>query len=76
MRVSGSGALWTMSYSYDGVVWVSAVSFTQAITPNAVSVFGGSDVDHTARVDYFFNTASPINPEDGGVRLIRWSSMR
>ena len=37
------------------------------MTVNAVSVYAGSsqDTSHTAIVDYFFNTASPIIPEDG-----------
>lgn len=68
MRVSRAGDLWTMRYSYDGQAWTDAISFTQAMTATGLSVYGGnSGVANTARIDYLFNTAAPISPQDGGL---------
>jgi len=69
MRVKREGDLWTQFYSYDEVSWTPSVSFTHPLTVTAVGAFvgndGGSSPAHTAYIDYFFNTASPIVPEDG-----------
>ena len=55
-----------MSYSFDGTSWVTALTFGQPMSVNHLSVYAGNDAGtaHTAVVDYFFNTASPIFPED------------
>ena len=72
MRVERAGDDWTQSYSYDGVNWTVAVSFTHQIAVTKVGLFVGNfKADdnapaHTAVIDYFFNIASPIVPEDGG----------
>ncbi len=71
LRVKKTGFLWTESYSYNGTSWTSSGSFTQALTVRQagpfVSNFGLNGVipAFTARIDYFFNTSSPIVPEDG-----------
>ncbi|NLI80094.1 MAG: hypothetical protein GX443_00180 [Deltaproteobacteria bacterium] len=71
MRVKREGNLWTQSYSTNGVDWTTSGSFTQAIQVSAVGPFvgnhgtGGVVPAYTALVDYFFNTAQPIAPEDG-----------
>ncbi|MEO1505529.1 MAG: Ig-like domain-containing protein, partial [Pseudomonadota bacterium] len=68
LRVSRSGDVWTYSYSADGQVWNVAGSFTQALTVTEVGPFAGSTNSaggYAAQVDYFFNTASRIDPEDG-----------
>ena len=74
LRVKRQGAAWTGYFSTDGVAWVSAVSFSNTLTVAAVGPFAGnhgipvsSTPAFTALVDYFFNSASPISPEDGGV---------
>jgi len=69
LRVGREGDWWTVEYSADGTVWVTATAFTQPMTVAAVGVFAGSGADtaHTATVDYFFDTASPVEPEDGGL---------
>ncbi|MFC1889604.1 DUF1349 domain-containing protein, partial [Thermodesulfobacteriota bacterium] len=71
LRVRREGNLWTVLYSYDGVSWTLANTFTQAMTVTAVGVYTGnpSGTPQTALVDYFFNTASPIDPEDGGEEI-------
>ena len=71
MRMSRAGDQWTVRYSYDGQAWIDAVTFSQAMTVTSVSVYGGnSGVEHTSTIDYFFNTAAPISPEDGGLSVV------
>jgi len=74
MRVKREGDLWTQSYSYDGVTWTSSISFTHPLSvvwggTYAGNASGTSSPAHTAHIDYFFNTASPIDPEDGGTAV-------
>ena len=58
MRVQRQGDTWTLRYSYDGFNWLTAVSFTNAMTVARVGVFGGnfdfgnSAPAHTALIDY------------------------
>jgi regulation of enolase protein 1 (concanavalin A-like superfamily) len=72
MRVGRSFNTWTVDYSLDGSSWTTATAFTQSMTVAAVGVFAGNGVDtaHTAVVDYFFDTASPIEPEDAGLLAV------
>jgi uncharacterized repeat protein (TIGR02543 family) len=72
MRVGRDGDEWAHSYSYDGLDWSDPLTFTHELTVTAVGVYGANFANegqtppaHTALVDYFFNTASPIVPEDG-----------
>jgi len=73
LRVARVGNQWTQWYSVDGVTWVQAVSFTHTLAVGTAGVFAGnagsSPPQHTAIVDYFFNTASPISPEDANVPI-------
>lgn len=75
MRLGRSGNTWTQEYSFDGVTWVNNATFDHTLTVARGGVYGGN-VDpapgepdtspaFTAIVDYFFNTASRIDPEDG-----------
>jgi regulation of enolase protein 1 (concanavalin A-like superfamily) len=71
MRVSRVGDLWTQSYSYDGLAWNVANQFTYVITVSNVGFFAGNEPGtnspaHTAIVDYFWASSSPIVPEDVG----------
>jgi hypothetical protein len=54
-------------YSLDGSSFVSGISFSQSMTTNAISVYAGnwSGVDQTVLIDYAFDVANPIVPEDG-----------
>lgn len=68
MRVRRQGDVWEQWYSYDGQNWLLSGAFGRAIEVATVGVFAGNSLQnpaHTALVDYFFNTASPIVPEDG-----------
>lgn len=73
LRVTRAGTLWGFSSSNDGETWFSAGSFNHAMVVTKSGVFGANHgatsgnnaPPHTAIVDYFFNTAAPIQPEDG-----------
>jgi hypothetical protein len=68
MRVTRSGDTWTYDWSLDGTAWTTAASFTDVLTVTEVGVFAGNAGSgapaHTALVDYVFDTAAPIVPED------------
>ncbi len=68
MRVTRSGDLWTVKYSYNGTSWSTGGSFNAALTVTSAGPFvgneGSSPPTYTGSIDYFFNTASPIDPED------------
>lgn len=69
MRLKRTGDTWTLSYSYDGSNWTVGTSFDYDIVVNQVGFYGGNALGtdspvHTAQVDYFFNTDSPVTPED------------
>lgn len=68
LRVVRSGNTWTVSHSQNGNSWINDGSFSHFLDVNQVGVFAGnagnSPPAHTAVVDYFFNMASPISPED------------
>jgi regulation of enolase protein 1 (concanavalin A-like superfamily) len=70
LRVKRTGSTWLFTYSRDGVTFVTAGSFTFAMTVAKVGPYAGNAGSPppawTATVDYFFNTAAPITPEDGG----------
>ncbi len=72
LRVSRGGDTWTLGYSLDGQTWHTAASFDEPLAVGAVGVYAADSADdgatppgHQAVVDYFFNTASPLVPEDG-----------
>jgi|GEM_PF-553146 len=66
MRITRQGDLWTLSYSYEGQTWNPAVAFTHPMNVSAIGPFAGNlGPGLNAVIDYFFNTAAPIEPEDG-----------
>ena len=73
-RLERLGDLWTFEYSTDdGQNWIVGVSFTSQINLAMVGIYAGNDSfsgidspEYTAIIDYVFNLASPIDPEDGG----------
>ena len=72
MRVMRAGDQWTVSHSFDGTNWTLETPFTNALSvtgigPYAGNAIGGGSPAHTASIDYFFNTDSPIDPEDSCV---------
>lgn len=61
--------LWRVSYSFDGIDWISGAKFelTHPLSVAKVGVFAGNagpNPAFKAHVDYFFNRAFPIAPED------------
>lgn len=71
LMVRRQGNAWRVWYGYDGENWTTIGSFKHQINVTAAGVFAGSNFrnndqapGYTAVVDYFFNTASPIVPED------------
>jgi len=72
LRVKRTGDSFARYFYLDGQ-WkaTNQAAYTMAITPLQVGVFagaaggGGTAPGHTAVVDYFFNAAIPIIPEDG-----------
>jgi regulation of enolase protein 1 (concanavalin A-like superfamily) len=68
MRITRAGNTWIQSYSFDGASWTTSASFARTLVVGEVGVFAGnagaSPPAHTAVIDYFFNTAAPIVPED------------
>lgn len=74
LRVAREGDTWTEFYSFDGINWNISGVFTQAITATAVGIHAGNAGTlpaHTAIVDYFYNTAAPIVPEDARDSTLR-----
>lgn len=71
LRISRSGDQWTLALSTDGASWSTVTSYNFAMIVTSVGAFvgnaGASAPAYTGIVDYIFNTASPIIPEDGGV---------
>ncbi|CAG1005754.1 partial Endoglucanase C, partial [Methanosarcinales archaeon] len=68
MKVNRTGSQWKQSYSYDGINWIPGASFSQALTVNSIGPFvgnaGSPTPAFTGLIDYFFNTKSPVMPED------------
>ena len=71
MKVNRTGNNWKQSYSYDGTNWIPAANFNHTLTVTSVGPFVGNTGDpvttspaFTGLFDYFFNTKSPIVPED------------
>ncbi len=68
MRVTRVGDMWTQAWSLDGLNWDSLPSLYAPIVVSAVGPLAANPTTTgcTAVVDYFFNTAAPISPEDFG----------
>jgi regulation of enolase protein 1 (concanavalin A-like superfamily) len=68
MRITRDGHTWTQEYSFNGRIWTPGAEFDFPMVVNQVGVFAGNagdDPAHIVRIDYFFNMAAPIDPEDG-----------
>lgn len=68
MRVKRIGNSWTQSYSFDGVNWTAAASFSRAMDTNSVAIFagnaGGNPPAFTALVDHFHIAEGALPIED------------
>ncbi|MGA9115310.1 MAG: immunoglobulin domain-containing protein [Bacteroidota bacterium] len=73
LRVRRSGNQWTQSYSADGTTWLTGGTFTHTLTVTSAGLFAGNSGSPSppldALFDYFFLTAMPVVPEDGGVAV-------
>ena len=72
LKVTRNGNSWVLLHSANGTTWSFGSSFTHPLAVSSVGVFAGnssSNPAHTAKVDYFFNVASPISPEDNARKL-------
>ena len=74
LRVKRAGNEWMQSYSYDGTNWKTAATFNHTLIVTSAGPFVGNQgvpennsPAFTGLIDYFFNTSSPIVPEDGGI---------
>jgi regulation of enolase protein 1 (concanavalin A-like superfamily) len=68
LRLARTDSQWTAQYSVDAMTWVTATSFSHSLAVASAGVFAGNfhpNPAYTAVVDYFFDTSSPIVPEDG-----------
>ena len=73
MRVARVGNQWSQSYSADGTNWRNSFSFEYPLTVSSVGGFFAGNIGtqstpapaYTGFMDYFFNRAAPITPEDG-----------
>jgi regulation of enolase protein 1 (concanavalin A-like superfamily) len=69
MRVKRVCDTWTFFYSFDASEWTIAINFVHTMAVSNVGVHGGntgsSPPAHTVAVDYFFNRAAVVVPEDG-----------
>ena len=71
MRIKRAGDQWTVNYSSDGMNWITGTSFPYGMNVTSVGPFVGNSLDYlytapsyNGIIDYFFNTNSPIVPED------------
>lgn len=69
LRLRRTGSDWEFWRSSDGSSWTLASTFAHAMSVQSVGVYAGNSAGHahTATIDYVFNTAAPIVPEDGGL---------
>jgi regulation of enolase protein 1 (concanavalin A-like superfamily) len=70
LRVNRTGNVWTMMTSLNGTTFDTVGTFTQALAVTKIGLYvgnaGSAPPAFTMVADYFYNTASPIIPEDGG----------
>ncbi len=71
LRIKRTGDAWHVKYSLDGSNYSSAVNFDFPLEVSKAGVFAANHASppenspaNTVLVDYFFNTDSPIDPED------------
>lgn len=73
LKVTRVGNTWTYSTSSDGTTWKEQLTFDLLMNVAQVGVYAGNPSPsgipappNRVIVDYFFNSASPVTPEDGG----------
>lgn len=71
LRVGRVGTTWTAEYSFDNATW-TGLTFTRALSTAFIGIYAGNSANtaNAAAVDYFFNSAAPIVPEDGALHRV------
>ena len=72
LRVKRIGNVWNLFYSSNGTNWSLAAGFQHDLVVNSYGPYIGNSSKNPATVgliDYFFNTKSPIVPEDNDRKL-------
>ena len=72
LRVKRIGNVWNLFYSANGTSWSLAAGFQHELAVSAYGPYVGNSSKNPATVgliDYFFNTDSPIVPEDNDRKL-------
>ncbi|MFW2387978.1 MAG: DUF1349 domain-containing protein, partial [Polyangiales bacterium] len=67
LRLARAGNDWTGWHSTDGESWTMMMQFSHTLEVRSVGVFAGNfdpSPAFTVAVDYFFETSSPLEPED------------
>ncbi len=74
LRVARATNTWTISYSTNGTTWTTGATFTWTATITTAGPYASNSQHNadpiptfTASVDYFFDNAAPISPQDAGV---------
>ena len=75
LRLLRMGDTWSISYSSDGLSWITngLLTFEHELAVSKAGFFFGNaarNPAHTGIIDYFFNTAAPITPEDAVLRTL------
>ncbi|PSL04739.1 putative repeat protein (TIGR02543 family) [Haloactinopolyspora alba] len=68
LRLTRTGDTWTLAHSTDGTTWITAETINHTIQATHIGPFAANGSPYptfTADIDYFFDTAAPIEPEDG-----------
>ena len=69
LRVSRTGNTWKMYHSLNGSTYTLADSFVQALNVTRIGAFAGNagpnPAPFTMKMDYLFNSDSPVVPEEG-----------
>jgi regulation of enolase protein 1 (concanavalin A-like superfamily) len=75
MRVTRAGDTWTLATSTTGTSWTTIGSFAQALDATAIGPFAGNAGSPVpawaAKVDYVFDVAAPVVPEDTSVPAVQ-----
>jgi len=72
LRVKRIGNVWNLFYSTNGTSWSLAAGFQHDLVVNSYGPYVGNSSKNPATIgliDYFFNTKSPIVPEDNDRKL-------
>jgi chitodextrinase len=75
LRVTRSGNQWTHAFSTNGTAWTVVDTLTRSMNVASAGLFVGNAAGlgtpyYETSIDYAFETASPIVPEDGNLAIV------